>query len=65
MDESNSEETQENSEVTLNHSIKLVEAKPSTIEVVIWGGLQVGDKVSLLRVAEGQKYYVLDRGGSI
>ena len=65
LDESNSEETQENSEVTLNHSIKLVEAKPSTIEVVIWGGLQVGDKVSLLRVAEGQKYYVLDRGGSI
>ena len=65
LDESSSEETQENSEVTLNHSIKIVEANPSTIEVVIWGGLQVGDKVSLLRVAEGQKYYVLDRGGSI
>lgn len=28
---------------------------------VIWEGLKDGDKVNLLRVSNGQKYYVLDK----
>lgn len=31
-------------------------------DLVIWEGLNVNDKVSIIRFASGQKYYVLDRG---
>lgn len=31
-------------------------------EIELWPGLQVGDVVRMLRIANGQKFYVLDRG---
>lgn len=31
--------------------------------VVIWRGLQTGDKVRMLRCGHGQLYYILDREG--
>ncbi|MEG0297629.1 MAG: DUF2577 family protein [Clostridium sp.] len=57
-------ETQENDDVTLKHSSNISEGKKTNIQIVVWEGLKVGDKVSLLRVSEGQKFYVLDKGGS-
>lgn len=36
---------------------------PFCIQSSMWEGLKEGDKVNMLRVAKGQKYYVLDKGG--
>lgn len=30
-------------------------------DILLWRGLQVGDKVYMIRFSEGQKYYVLQR----
>ncbi len=35
---------------------------PFCIKSSLWEGLQLGDQVNMLRVAKGQKYYVLDKG---
>lgn len=36
-------------------------AKPIPTEVLLWRGLKVGDKVLMLKVGRGQKYYILQR----
>jgi hypothetical protein len=33
-----------------------------TSDLVIWEGLRVGDKVQMLRVSNGQLYYVMQKG---
>lgn len=33
-----------------------------TIDILLWRGLQVGDKVTVLRFNQGNSFYVLDRG---
>lgn len=32
-------------------------------DIVIWRGLRVGDRVLMLKVGRGQKYYILQREG--
>ena len=54
-------------EVTADHLLlsALVKEKKVNIDgssVTLWRGLQVGDTVRLLRVNEGQMFYVLERG---
>ncbi|MGG7176196.1 DUF2577 domain-containing protein [Clostridium paraputrificum] len=65
VDETNTKETEENEDITLKHEASISSVAKKVIEVPIWDGLNVGDKVSLLRVSNGQKYYVMDKGGSL
>lgn len=30
-------------------------------DILVWRGLQLGDKVKLLRIAKGNRYYVMER----
>lgn len=59
------EETKDNDSVDLSHNISLSSTDKQNIEVKIWSGLQVGDTVRLLRFANGQQFYILDKGDSI
>lgn len=36
-------------------------SKSTPTKVVLWRGLQVGDRVMMLKVGKGQKYYILQR----
>lgn len=45
----------ENSQTGHKHTV-------SGQEIQLWGGLQVGDTVRLLKVNKGQMFYVLERG---
>lgn len=36
-------------------------AKSIPTEVILWRGLRVGDRVFMLKVGRGQKYYILQR----
>lgn len=64
IDKTKTTETEESEEIILNHSASSTKSAKKTIEVILWNGLEIGDKVSLLRVSNGQKYYVLDKGGN-
>lgn len=47
-----------------SHSIpatKSEESKSTPTDVLLWRGLKVGDKVLMLKVGRGQKYYILQR----
>ena len=48
-----------------SHSVKSqeTESKPQSpdYDIMLWRGLEVGDKVLMLKVAQGQKYYILQR----
>lgn len=35
--------------------------EPYVSDILLWRGLQVNDKVDMIRCCEGQKYYVLQR----
>lgn len=65
VDDTKSKETLENEDITLKHEANISSYPSKIIEVTLWNGLNIGDKVSLLRVSNGQKYYVLDKGGAI
>jgi hypothetical protein len=65
VDDTKTKETQENEELNLSHDVSISSGEKNIIEVVLWDGLKIGDKVSLLRVSNGQKYYVLDKGGNL
>ena len=50
------------------HSVSSVTTQGRTSEIktiLIWRGLEAGDKVVMLRLASGQKYYVLQREGEL
>ena len=42
-----------------------VDTKPVIVTVEVWRGLQVGDKVVMLRHDKGQGFYVLQRAGDL
>lgn len=43
------------------HNIPVTTTDAALPTVILWRGLQVGDTVYLLRFAQGQKYFVLQR----
>lgn len=58
--------TQGAGEVTHSHSINArdtnsVSTGSGDYDIMLWRGLVVGDKVLMLKVSKGQKYYVLQR----
>lgn len=44
-----------------NHSVNGVNTSKELTEITLWRGLRVGDKVRILRLNQGQLYYVLER----
>ena len=55
-------ETIEDNELsTHKHSINSVNTSKELTEIILWRGLRVGDKVRLLRVNNGQMYYIIER----
>ena len=46
-------------------SITTEPSKSTPIDVLLWRGLVVGDKVLMLKVGKGQKYYIMQRMGGI
>ena len=47
-----------------SHTVSEVESQPSKSipeDVLLWRGLKVGDRVMMLKVARGQKYYIIQR----
>lgn len=47
------------------HAIPGQDANGTALTIKLWGGLQVNDKVYLLRLSGGQKYFVLQKIGGI
>lgn len=46
----------------LENSVETTEPSKSTpTKVILWRGLRVGDRVFMLKVGRGQKYYILQR----
>lgn len=60
--EDGAKETKENENITLTHQGDISASDKIQIPILIWEGINIGDKVTLLRVSEGQKFYVLDKG---
>ena len=57
-------ETIEDNELSAHkHSINSVNTSKELTEIILWRGLCVGDKVRLLRVNNGQMYYIIEREG--
>lgn len=57
-------------EITSNFIILSALAKEKKItigdtEIILWRGLQTNDKVKMLKVNQGQKYYVIEREGNL
>lgn len=50
--------TSENSSVS---SATIEPSKSTPTDVILWRGLRVGDRVLMLKVGRGQKYYILQR----
>lgn len=53
---------------THTHTVTSVESDPSNSipsDVLLWRGLIVGDKVLMLKVGRGQKYFIIQREGGI
>lgn len=42
-------------------AIESEESKSTPTDVLLWRGLRVGDKVLMLKVGRGQKYYIMQR----
>lgn len=55
--------TDKNIPVEIKPSIDISPHPSKQIEVTVWSGLKKGDKVVLLRVAQGQQYIVLCKVG--
>lgn len=58
--------TQPAGEHTHSHSISARDTNPVTphdddYDIMLWRGLQVGDKVLMLKIGRGQKYYIMQR----
>ena len=50
------------------HAVPTIESEPSKstpTDVLLWRGLIVGDRVLMLKVGRGQKYFILQREGGI
>ena len=43
------------------HTISQMETRSALPDILLWRGLEVGDKVRVLRVNQGQMFYVLER----
>lgn len=43
------------------HTIPQMETRSALPDILLWRGLEVGDKVRILRVNKGQQFFVLER----
>lgn len=48
-----------------SHSVPAANTSSELPSIRLWRGLIVGDKVRLLRVANGQMFYVMERDGGV
>lgn len=46
---------------THKHGVSSVNTSKELTKITLWRGLRVGDKVRLLRVSNGQMYYIIER----